>query len=72
MDCPRCQTLDHEFVRLDRMHAETAERLREFSHTRAHRDEFRRLQITESDLLLELEIARAELVRHKQEHQTVN
>ena len=72
MDCPRCKLLDLEFVRLDRIHAETMEKLQAHDHTKARWDELKRLQIIESDARLDLELARADLARHKRDHQSMN
>jgi hypothetical protein len=70
MDCTLCQHLESELGRLDRTHTEKAGILRE-SGDGARGVKRRSLQVAESDSLLNLEIARAELNRHKRnEHGT--
>jgi hypothetical protein len=70
MDCTLCRHLESELGRLDRNHTEKAGTLRE-SGDGFRGIKHRSLQVAENDSLLNLEIARAELNRHKRnEHGT--
>jgi hypothetical protein len=67
MDCLLCQHLESELGRLGRTHAAMAGVLQEIDEgfrSKRHRS----LRIAESDSRLNLEIARAELNRHKRDH----
>ena len=70
MDCTLCRHLESELSRLDRSHTEKAGTLRESEHG-VRGIKRRSLQFAESDSRLNLEIARADLNRHKRnEHGT--
>ena len=59
-----CQWLEEELARLERMHAEKA-RIRADNWRAVSFGDYGRLRTAENDAMLRMEIARAELKRHK-------
>jgi hypothetical protein len=64
MGCAVCQRLETELKRVEDLHAK-ARKTRETNWHYVHRREYALLQSAESDARLALEIARAEMNRHK-------
>jgi hypothetical protein len=65
MDCAACQGREEQLERLEMTYIERSQ-IREDAWLKARPTEFGRLRSLESDALLALEIARADLYRHKQ------